>query len=68
MDRHITRSKAPDGRTRRIAAEIPRLDGPCIACADCQGLCAELIEVIALPEAVLRGKTAKASGGTGGDA
>ena len=50
----ITRSRAPDWRTRKIATDIPRLKGPCVACADCKGLCAELIEVMTLPDAVVR--------------
>ncbi len=55
----VTRSPAPQARTRKIAEEIPTLRGPCIACADCQGLCAELIEVMTLPDAIVRKKPAR---------
>ena len=41
-------------KLKAVAAEIPALQGPCVACADCQGVCAELIEVMTLPDAVLR--------------
>lgn len=55
----VKRSKAPTERTGKVAAEIPRLRGPCVACADCKGLCAELIEVMTLPDAILKDKPAR---------
>ncbi len=48
--------------TRRVPAHAPRVQemqrrvmevGPCLGCTDCRGLCASLLEVLSLPEAVL---------------
>ena len=49
----ITRKLAHAPKTTAISREIPMLKGPCLACAECDGLCAELIEVMTLPQAVL---------------
>ena len=44
------------GRAPRVAALARELGetGCCIGCNDCRGLCAALIEALAVPEAVLR--------------
>lgn len=44
------------GRAERVAEMGRRVSaaGACIGCSDCRGLCAELIEALALPEAVAR--------------
>lgn len=43
------------GHAPRVAAMTEDLlgIGPCIGCKDCRGLCPALIEVLALPEAIL---------------
>ena len=55
--------RRPDMKTDRLAAYAPRtravaetlgeLQGPCLGCANCQGLCIALVEAMTLPEAVL---------------
>ncbi len=49
----ITRSQAGSERTEALGRRIARLGAPCVGCADCRGLCHELIEVLVVPEVVL---------------
>lgn len=53
MARPVIRSRAPHQRTTTLAKEVPQLRGPCIACAECHGICEELIETLTLPDAIL---------------
>ncbi|WP_292022566.1 hypothetical protein [Maritimibacter sp. UBA3975] len=43
-------------RTRDVASRIVELKQGCVGCADCRGLCHELIETMLVPDLVLKGK------------
>lgn len=49
ISRHI--AEAP--RTAALSTEIAKLNGPCIGCTDCDGLCKELIEALVVPDLIL---------------
>ena len=49
IDRHV--GHAP--RSEEIGRELVALDGPCIGCKNCKGMCAALMQLLSLPEAVL---------------
>jgi len=49
-DRHI--GHAP--RSRAIGDKLISIQGGCIGCAGCTGLCQALIEALSVPDAVLR--------------
>ena len=40
-------------RTQALGKEIMSVQGPCIGCKECTGLCAALIEALSLPDMVL---------------
>ncbi|MBP0484114.1 hypothetical protein [Sagittula salina] len=40
-------------RTRAVAEELIGIEGPCIGCKGCTGLCAALIEALSVPDVVL---------------
>lgn len=42
-------------KTRALAESLAHLNGPCIGCKDCLGLCQSLIDLMQLPELVLKG-------------
>ncbi len=41
-------------RTTAIGQSLVAHQGPCIGCDGCQGLCSVLIEMISMPDAVLK--------------
>ena len=41
-------------RSRELGATLSGLKSGCVGCADCRGLCAELIEALVVPEIVLK--------------
>ncbi|MDU9006106.1 hypothetical protein [Sedimentitalea todarodis] len=49
ISRHI--AEAP--RTTALTTEIAKLNGPCIGCSECDGLCKELIEALVVPDVIL---------------
>ncbi len=49
ISRHI--AQAP--RTAALTTEIAKLNGPCIGCTKCDGLCKELIDALVVPEVIL---------------
>lgn len=49
ISRHI--AEAP--RTTDLATEIAKLNGPCIGCTECDGLCKELIDALVVPDVIL---------------
>lgn len=55
---HISRLIAAAPRTTELTAELSKLNGPCVGCTDCSGLCKELIDALLLPELVLSRKHA----------
>lgn len=40
-------------RSRALGEELTTIQGPCIGCKGCTGLCATLIEALSVPEVVL---------------
>lgn len=52
----ISRQIADAPRTAALTTEITKLNGPCIGCTECDGLCKELIEALVVPELVLSKK------------
>lgn len=50
----IERRIAHAPRVAELARACAALTGPCIGCTGCKGLCAALIEVVALPEIILK--------------
>jgi len=53
----IQRSKPPSNRTDELARRLNDLYGPCIACAECHGMCPALIEALILPDVILNKET-----------
>ena len=40
-------------RSEAVGEEIFALEGPCLGCRNCKGLCAALVQMMSLPDAVL---------------
>lgn len=49
----ISRDIGHAPRTHALAAELNGLNGPCIGCQDCRGMCQALIEALMLPDLIL---------------
>lgn len=56
MDIERAIGKAP--RTVALAEDLARLSCGCVGCTACRGLCQALIDLLILPEIVVKGKTA----------
>ena len=54
----IDRIAAFAPRTRALAEELDELTMPCIGCKDCRGMCMDLIEIVRLPDVLLKEKRA----------
>ncbi len=52
MDIERDAAKAP--RTAAAGQAVIALGGTCVGCTDCRGLCRALLEVMTLPDAILR--------------
>ena len=50
----IDRMAAFAPRTRALASELAMMQGPCVGCTECDGMCQELIEALVLPDAILK--------------
>lgn len=50
----IDRMAAFAPKTRAVSSELAMMQGPCVGCTECEGMCKELIEAIVLPDAVLK--------------
>lgn len=55
------RAKIPTGRlvdhapqTRALAGRLARVRSTCVGCQDCRGLCRELVDLLTLPDVVLK--------------
>ena len=53
---NISRSKAETPRLNSLSVEISHLNGPCVGCQDCVGLCMALIDALVLPDVILSKK------------
>ncbi len=49
----VTRSTGEAPKAGQVMQEVVSLAGPCVGCTRCRGLCAELLELLTLPDAVL---------------
>ncbi len=52
----ISRSKADAPRVKALATKVSGLQGPCLGCTNCVGLCEALIDALVLPDLVLTRK------------
>ena len=52
----ISRSKAAASKVRALATEVSGLQGPCVGCSNCVGLCEALIDALVLPDLILSRK------------
>ncbi|WP_164661300.1 hypothetical protein [Tropicibacter sp. Alg240-R139] len=50
----ITRSPTDTRRTTQIGQIVTELNGPCVGCSECRGICLALIDAVTLPEILLR--------------
>ncbi|MDA0961340.1 MAG: hypothetical protein O2898_00235 [Proteobacteria bacterium] len=50
----IDRLAAFAPRTRALASDLAQLQGPCVGCTGCDGLCRDLIDTLVLPDIVLK--------------
>ncbi|MDK3071668.1 hypothetical protein QO034_00970 [Sedimentitalea sp. JM2-8] len=53
---NISRLVAAAPRTAALSLELSKLNGPCVGCTDCNGLCKELIEALIVPDVILSRK------------
>lgn len=49
----INRSKAETPKLAALAGQVSALQGPCVGCSDCVGLCMALIDTLVLPDVIL---------------
>lgn len=52
----IDRSRADTSRLSALSLEIAGLNGPCVGCENCDGLCMALIDALVLPDVILTKK------------
>ena len=52
----IDRSKPDTPRLHALSGQISTLQGPCVVCPDCVGLCKELIDTLVVPDLILTRK------------
>jgi heterodisulfide reductase subunit C len=56
---NINRNKAGTHLTEALASEINALQGPCVGCSKCTGLCNALIDALVLPDLILSRKSSR---------
>lgn len=44
-------------QTHALAADLAALQGPCVGCRGCEGLCQALIDAMLIPDMILNGRT-----------
>ena len=49
----INRSKPETPKLEALAGQVSALQGPCVGCSDCVGLCTALIDTLVLPDMIL---------------
>ena len=52
----ISRSQPASQNVSVLAQQLSGLNGPCVGCTQCDGLCAALIDALTLPEVILSRK------------
>ena len=53
---NIIRSKPASGNSQALSHSLLELNGPCVGCEGCEGLCAELIDALIVPGLILSRK------------
>lgn len=53
---NIIRSKPDHTHTTALAAALNELNNPCVGCANCNGMCADLVDVLMIPDVILSRK------------
>lgn len=53
---NINRTQPAVTNTNALAAHLSDLNGPCVGCSGCNGLCAALIDALLVPDLVLSRK------------
>ncbi len=53
----IDRKTAHAPKSASLVTKVAGLQGPCVGCKDCTGLCPALIEALVLPDIILRKPT-----------
>ncbi|WIY26942.1 hypothetical protein [Parasedimentitalea psychrophila] len=49
----IRRDRAATPRIEHLALQVSSLQGPCVGCQNCTGLCMALIDALTLPDIIL---------------
>ena len=52
----IDRTEAATHRTEMLVSELSTLNGPCVGCTNCKGLCRDLIDALTVPQMILSRK------------
>ncbi len=52
----ISRSNAAAPKVKALATKVSGLQGPCLGCSNCVGLCEALIDALVLPDLILSRK------------
>jgi|GEM_PF-2556561 len=50
----VQQSGTPDLFTKTVLTRLVGLNGPCVGCSDCNGLCEALIEALTVPDLITR--------------
>lgn len=50
----IDRSRPPTARLKELSCKLDEIYGPCLACEECTGICASLIDALMLPDMIVR--------------
>ncbi|WP_299620890.1 hypothetical protein [uncultured Tateyamaria sp.] len=50
----ISRNIGHAPRTRALAEELNALNGPCIGCTGCEGVCQALLDALVVPDVVTK--------------
>ncbi|MFK7751044.1 MAG: hypothetical protein AB8B51_00700 [Sedimentitalea sp.] len=53
---NIQRSNPSTGHVNALAQEMADLNGPCVGCEGCNGVCQALIDALMLPNVILSRK------------
>lgn len=53
---NIIRSKPDLTHTAALSVALSELNNPCVGCANCNGMCADLIDVLMIPDVILSRK------------
>ncbi|QEW18082.1 hypothetical protein LA6_000239 [Marinibacterium anthonyi] len=51
---NIDRTRPPTARLKELSRKLDEIYGPCLACEDCTGICAALIDALMLPDVIVR--------------